>query len=66
LKASDTLNISRDKWTRDFSSNIIKDVDNYTKNYIKDFSTIEKKFIDKLMGYNLSNSSDWKKFKLNF
>lgn len=66
LKASDSLNISRDKWTRDFSLKLIKEVEKYTKAYIEDFSTIEKKFIDKLMGYNLSDSNDWKKFKINF
>lgn len=66
LKASDSLNISRDKWNDNFSKKIIKDAEKYTKKYIEDWSSIEKNFIDKLLGYNSSKSNDWKKYKLCF
>uniref|UniRef100_UPI00300BBAA6 HD domain-containing protein n=1 Tax=Acinetobacter ursingii TaxID=108980 RepID=UPI00300BBAA6 len=66
LKASDALNISRDKWNDNFSKKIIKDVEEYTGKYIEDWSNVEKFFIDKLLGYNLSKSNEWKKYKLCF
>lgn len=66
LKASDVLNISRDKWNSSFYKKINKDVEEYIKRYIEDWSSVEKKFIDKLMGYNILKNNDWKKYKLQF
>lgn len=66
LKASDTLNISRDEWNGKFSKQIKEDLSYYLKKYVEDYSTVEKKFIDKLMGYNCDDSKEWRNYKIDF
>jgi len=66
LRASDTLNISRDEWSGKFRKNIEEDSSYYLKKYVEDYSSVEKKFIDKLMGYNCDDSKDWRDYKINF
>ncbi|MFJ1521087.1 ATP-binding protein, partial [Acinetobacter sp. ABJ_C1_1] len=66
LKASNTLNISRDKWNESFISILEADIKIYLEKYIEDCSTTEKKFIGKLMDYNLDIDQGWKEYKINF
>lgn len=66
ILASDTLNVSRDVWKQDYVDTISKDIEFYSKKYIEKSNTIETHFIDKLMGYNLLSSDEWKEYNIEF